>query len=122
MIPEEIVNGRPPHSLSVMFLRTESQDQLIAERFLKKPLGIKTVGQVEVQVFDDGNKPHIIRFSRTKQKNIYIKGRNHLTNQFLGGWRKTDKDNLLSHVNNLANGEPVYLSGLLVIFMRFIAW
>ena len=25
---------------------------------------------------------------------------------------KQIKDNLLSHVNNLANGEPVYLSGL----------
>ncbi len=61
-------------------------------------------------------------FPGQSKKNILYKGRNRLTNQFLGGWRKTDKDNLLSHVNNLANGEPVYLSGLLVIFMRFIAW
>lgn len=110
---EEIVNGRPPHSFECYVLAPESQDQLIAEAiFEKKPLGIKTVGQVEVQVFDDGNKPHIIRFSRTKQKNIYIRAEI-LTNQFfeLDG-EKQIKDNLLSHVNNLANGEPVYLSGL----------
>lgn len=110
---EETVNGRPPHSFECYVLAPQSQDQLIAEAiFDKKPMGIKTAGQVEVLVYDDGNKPHMIRFSRTKQKNIYIRIEI-VTNQFfeLDG-KEQIKENLLGYLNNLTNGEAVYLSGL----------
>lgn len=110
---EETVDGRPPHSFECYVLAPESQDQLVADAiFSKKPLGIKSVGEVAVQVLDEGNKPHTVRFSRTVKRSVYIRAKV-LTNQFF----ETDgvaqmKDCLLEYINNLANGESVYLSGL----------
>lgn len=110
---EGIVDGRPPHSFECYVLAPESQDQFIAEAiFSKKPLGIKSVGEVELQVLDEGSKPHTVRFSRTVRKDIYLKAQI-LTNQFFesDGINQV-KDNLIEYINNLANGESVYLSSL----------
>lgn len=110
---EGIVDGRPPHSFECYVLAPESQDQLIAEAiFSKKPLGIKSVGSVEMQVLDEGSKPHTVRFSRTVRKEIYLKAEI-LTNQFFesDGINQV-KDSLFEYINNLANGESVYLSSL----------
>lgn len=110
---EQTVDGRPAHSFECYVLAPESQDQLIAEAiFSKKPLGIKSVGSVEMEVLDEGNKPHIVRFSRTVQKNIYLKAKI-LTNQFFeADGMDQIKENLMEYINNLANGESVYLSSL----------
>lgn len=110
---EETVNGRPPHSFECYVLAPESQDPLIAEAiFSKKPLGIKSVGQVEVQVLDEGNKPHIVRFSRTIKRMIHVKARI-LTDQFFENTGVEQiKASLLEYINNLANGDSVYLTSL----------
>ncbi len=110
---EEAVDGRPPHSFECYILAPESQGQLIAEAiFSKKPLGIKSIGSVEMQVLDEGSKPHTVRFSRTVRKEIYLKAQI-LTNQFFesDGVNQV-KDSLMEYINNLANGESVYLSSL----------
>lgn len=110
---EETVDGRPPHSFECYVLAPESQDQLVAEAiFAKKPLGIKSIGDVEIQVLDEGKRPHSIRFSRTVKRTVYIRIKI-LTNQFF----ESDgigqiKDSLLEYINNLANGDSVYLSSL----------
>lgn len=110
---EDTVDGRPPHSFECYVLAPESQDKLIAEAiFAKKPIGIKSIGEVGVQVLDKGNKAHGIRFSRTRKKNIHIR-MTVLTDRFF----ESDgigqiQDNLMEFINNLANGESVYLSGL----------
>lgn len=110
---EQEVDGRPPHSFECYVLAPESQDQLIGEAiFSKKPMGIKSVGTVEVQVMDEGDKPHTVRFSRTVKRMIHIKAKV-LTNQFFESDGVNQiKDSLLECINNLANGESVYLSGL----------
>lgn len=110
---EIIVNGRPPHSFECYVLAPESQDQLIAKAiFSKKPLGIKSLGSVEVEVLDEGGKPHIVRFSRTVRKDIRLKAEI-LTNQYFESDGASQiKDNLMEYINNLANGEPVYVSSL----------
>ena len=110
---EETVDGRPPHSFECYVLAPESQDQLIAEAiFSKKPLGIKSVGQVEVEVLDEGNKPHTVRFSRTIKRIIHIQARI-LTNQFFENTGVGQiKASLLEYINNLANGDCVYLTSL----------
>lgn len=110
---EEPVDGRPPHSFECYILAPDSQDQLIAEAiFSKKPLGIKSVGKVEVQVLDEGGKPHIIRFSRTIKRMVRIRAKI-LTNQFFeSDGVEQIKGSLLEYINNLANGESVYLSSL----------
>lgn len=110
---EETVDGRPPHSFECYVLAPESQDLLVAEAiFAKKPLGIKSIGGVEIQVLDEGKRPHTIRFSRTVKRMVYIRTKI-LTNQFF----ESDgigqiKDSLLEYINNLANGDSVYLSSL----------
>lgn len=110
---EETVDGRPPHSFECYVLAPESQDLLVAEAiFAKKPLGIKSIGDVEIQVLDEGKRPHTIRFSRTVKRMVYIRTKI-LTNQFF----ESDgigqiKDSLLEYINNLANGDSVYLSSL----------
>jgi len=65
-----------------------------------------------MQVLDEGSKPHTVRFSRTVRKEIYLKAQI-LTNQFFesDGINQV-KDSLLEYINNLANGESVYLSSL----------
>lgn len=110
---EETVVGRPPHSFECYVLAPESQDQLIGEAiFSKKPLGIKSVGNVEVQVLDEGNKPHTVRFSRTIKRMVWIRAKV-LTNQFFENDGVDQiKANLLEYINNLANGDSVYLSSL----------
>lgn len=110
---EETVDGRPPHSFECYVLAPESQDQLIAEAiFSKKPLGIKSVGQVEVEVLDEGNKPHTVRFSRTIKQIVHIQARI-LANQFFENTGVGQiKASLLEYINNLANGDCVYLTSL----------
>lgn len=110
---EETVDGRPPHSFECYVLAPESQDQLIGEAiFSKKPLGIKSVGAVEVQVLDEGNKPHTVRFSRTVRRMVHIRARIRTNQFFESSGIEQIKESLLGHINNLANGESVYLSGL----------
>lgn len=110
---EQTVEGRPPHSFECYVLAPESQDQLIGEAiFAKKPLGIKSVGAVEVQVLDEGGKPHVVRFSRTIKRMVHIRAEI-LTNQFFESSGISQiKDRLLEYINNLANGESVYVSSL----------
>lgn len=110
---EETVDSRPPHSFECYVLAPESQDQLIAEAiFSKKPLGIKCVGEIQVQVRDEGDREHTIYFSRTKEKEIHVKCKI-LTNQYFESTGTTQiKDKLLEGINSLSNGESVYLSSL----------
>ncbi len=110
---EQMADGRPPHSFECYVLAPESQDQLIGEAiFSKKPLGIKSVGGVEVTVLDEGSRPHTVRFSRTVRKTVSIRAKI-LTNQFFeSSGAEQIKAALLEYINNLANGESVYISSL----------
>lgn len=110
---EETVSGRPPHSFECYVLAPESQDPYIAEAiFSKKPLGIKSVGEVEIQVLDEGKRPHTVRFSRAVKKMVHIRAKV-LVNQFFeSGGIDQIKASLLEYINNLANGDSVYLSSL----------
>lgn len=110
---DQDVDGRPPHTFECYVLAPENQNQMVAEAiFSKKPLGIRAIGDVEVQVLDEGNKPHTVRFSRMDRKEIYVSV-TVLVNQFfeMSGARQI-KDSLTDYVNNLVNGETVYLSSL----------
>lgn len=110
---EETVDGRPPHSFECFVLAPESQDSLIADAiFSKKPLGIKCIGEVEVQVLDEGGKLHTVRFSRTLRKEIHIKVKILVNRYFESDGISQIRNNLSDYINNLANGESVYISSL----------
>lgn len=107
------VDGRPPNSFECYVLSPESQDQLVAEAiFSKKPLGIKTVGDIAVTVYDKGKKPHIVRFSRTIKKSIYIKCTINTNAYFEMDGEAKIKDNIVTNINMLKNGEGVFLSSI----------
>lgn len=109
----ETVDGRPPHSFECFVLAPESQNNLVASAiFDKKPLGIKCIGTEAVQLLDDDGKKHDICFSRTREKVIHIKAKVTVNQFFETEGISQIKRNLLEYINNLANGESVYLSGL----------
>lgn len=106
-------DGIPPHSFECFVLAPESQDTLVAEAiWSKKPLGIKAYGDVEVEIIDNAGVSHIVNFSRTKQVDIYVKMSIFTNNYFELDGVQQIKDYVASYINNLKNGEDVYLSSL----------
>lgn len=110
---DETVDGIPPHSFECFVLSPESQDVLVAEAiFSKKPLGIKAVGDVAVEIMDDSGVKHTISFSRTIQKDIYIKLTINTNNYFEQDGVEQIKDYIAQYINTLKNGDDVYLSSI----------
>lgn len=107
------VNGIPPHSFECFVLSPESQDTLVAEAiFSKKPLGIKATGDISVDIVDDSGVSHTISFSRTKKKDIYIHITIYTNHYFESDGIHQIKSNIAQHINNLKNGQSVYISSL----------
>lgn len=110
---DETVDGIPPHSFECFVLSPESQDTQVAEAiFSKKPLGIKAVGDVSVQIIDDSGVTHTISFSRTKKTNIHIKLTINTDNYFESDGVEQIKSYIAQHINTLKNGADVYLSSI----------
>lgn len=109
-------DGQPPHSFACYVLAPDDSNQLIAEAiFSKKPIGIPTVGELEFTVKDDSGTKRSIYFTKTSQKDIYIKATVLADSSFL---KNTEngvaeiKENLIDKFDVYANGTTVYLSSL----------
>lgn len=109
----ETVDGIPPHSFECFVLSPESQDALVAAAiFSKKPLGIKAVGDVAVEFVDDSGVKHTVSFSRTIQKDIYIKISITTNNYFETDGVEKIKGYIAEHINTLKNGDDVFYSSI----------
>ena len=107
------VDGIPPHSFECFVLSPESQDVLVAEAiFNKKPLGIKAVGDVAVEIVDESGTTHTVSFSRAIQKDLYIKLNVVTNNYFETDGAEQIKSHIAEYINTLKNGENVYLSSI----------
>lgn len=107
------VNGIPAHSFECYVLAPDTQDSLVAQAiFDKKPLGIKSHGDVEVEVIDEGGATHIVKFSRTAQVDVYVKISILTSNFFETDGIDQIKTNIAAYINALKNGEEVYLNSL----------
>lgn len=107
----EEVDGRPPHSFQVYVVAPESLDQEVAETiFAKKPVGIKCLGEVEIDVFDKGGFAHTMRFSRAIQKSIGLKATVKVNKLFPEAGVLQIKNNIANFVNGLKNGDDVIIS------------
>lgn len=105
--------GRPPHSFEVYVLATKDKDYEIAEAiFNKKPVAIRSAGQIEVEVKDAGGLSHIVRFSRSIEKTIYLKIKIKTNNLFDESGIEEIKTNLVNYCLSLENGQDVILSSL----------
>lgn len=110
---DSTVNGIPPHSFECFVLSPTSQDTLVAEAiFNKKPLGIKAVGDITVDIVDESGITHTVAFSRTKQKDIYIKLSITTNIYFEANGADQIKSYIAQAINTLMNGEDVYLSSI----------
>lgn len=110
---DETVDGVPPHSFECFVLSPESQDVLVAEAiFSKKPIGIKSVGDVPVSIIDGDGVTHVVRFSRAVRKDIYVKVEITTNVYFETNGIEQIKSYIAECINSLKNGESVYLSTL----------
>lgn len=109
----ETVNGIPPYSFECHVMAPDSQDQLIAEAvFKKKPIGIKTHGNIEKTVLDRAGKPHPVRFSKSARKEIFVRVKVYTNQYFEENGIAQIKSSILTAINNLSNGETLYCSSL----------
>ena len=110
---DSTVDGIDPHSFECFVLAPSSQDSLIAQAiFDKKPLGIKPSGDNSYTVTDAYGRQHEIKFTKTTQKNIYIKATILTNNLFPSDGVEQIKRRLVSLIEKLDNGDEVYISSL----------
>lgn len=110
---DSTVSGIPPHSFECFVLSPTSQDTAVAEAiFSKKPLGIKAVGDVDVDIVDESGVTHTISFSRTKKKDIYIKITITTNTYFESDGADKIKSYISQYINTLKNGEDIYLASI----------
>lgn len=111
---DETVSGRPPHSFECYVAGGENYHKEIAEAiFDKKPIGIKTTGEVNYSVIDAAGNPYVVYFSHTANINVYVKVIIHANAKFEGDSGIAEiQANINNYVDNLAVGNPVILSAL----------
>lgn len=78
---DEIVDNRPPHSFEA-FVYGGVQGEIANAIFLKKPIGIQSLGNLSTTINDMAGNPHIIRFSRPTMKQVHVKATLTITDQF----------------------------------------
>lgn len=106
-------DGRPPHSFEVYVYAPDDLDQEIAETiFSKKPLGIRTVGDVSVEVQDISGNTQTIKFSRVSEVVLYIKATIATDGDFEINGVEQIQTALVDHINALSTGEDVVFASL----------
>ena len=67
-------------------------------------------------MLDSNGVAHTVRFSRSVKVNVYIKATILINNLFENDGIQTIKDGIAEYINNLNNGDDVYLSSLYKYF------
>lgn len=106
-------DGRPPHSFEVYVHASESLDQEVAEAiFDKKPLGVKSFGDVSVDVNDASGGTQTVHFSRVVETPLYIKVVVATDSYFELDGVAQIKTALIQYVGGLTTGEDVVYTSL----------
>ena len=111
---DETVNGRPPHSFECYVAGGENYHQQIAEAiFEKKPIGIKTAGNVSQRITDATGNPYTVYFSHTANIDVYVSIQVKANSQFEGESGTIEiQNNISNYIDNLGVGGAVILSAL----------
>lgn len=106
--------GRPPHSFECYVSGGENYHAEIAQMiYEKKPLGIKTYGNIAHTITDEAGNSHEIKFSHTAYIDIQVKVDIKTDATYEGETgRKEITDNITTYINGLGVGNPVILSSL----------
>lgn len=104
--------GRPPHSFEAyVFAPLVSSEDIAQAIFRKKPIGIKSYGDVSVSFLDDYEFEQTISFTRSTEIDIRVKVEIRVNNDFEGAIGKQKiAQNISDYVMSLGNGEDVYRS------------
>jgi len=111
------VDGRPPKSFECYVLGGDSI-AIANAIFNKTPIGIQTVSTAhdsykeQIRLQDISGTEHIINFSRTKEKRIYLKIAIKVDNYFNESDINAIKNNITNHFATLSNGEDVIYSNI----------
>lgn len=109
----ETVNGIPPHSFLCYVHAPTSAQQAIAEAiFSKKPLGISSEGDVVSTVTDISGTEHTVKFSWTKEVNIYVKCSIDVSNGNTAEIVQEIKDSIVNKISAYTNGQDVTATSL----------
>lgn len=101
-------DGRPPRSFECYVLAPEEQYQAVAEAiFDKKPVGIKSYGDLSYQVADEGGHFHTIKFSKVLEMPVYIKVSVKVDAKFEIDGSSQIQNSLLYYINSLGIGEDL---------------
>ncbi|MGN0243471.1 MAG: baseplate J/gp47 family protein [Lachnospiraceae bacterium] len=110
-------NGIPPKSFKCIVSLSSGDDsatrQSVGEAiFSKKPLGIKSVGSIAVDVKDEDGISHTVYFDTATQVDLYLTCDVIKSAEFEEYGVENIKTSLSSAVDELDNGETVYWSNL----------
>lgn len=102
--------GRPPHSFEAYVFAPLVGDTEIAKAiFKKKPIGIKSYGNIAAVFLDDYDIEQTVNFTRSTEIEICVNIEIRVNNDFEGivGKEKI-AERISDYVMNLGNGEDVY--------------
>ena len=105
--------GRPPRTFECYVFGGEDHHTEIAQAiFDKRPIGIRSYGDIIVPIFDDGGFSHDVRFSHTQSIDIRLRI-TIVADNTLGSSAENDiKDRLVARINYLGAGGSLFLSSL----------
>lgn len=106
--------GRPARSFECYVNGGEDYHLEIAEAiFSKKPMGIKTWGDISQEITDIGGYTHEIKFSHTAKIPVYVRMAIKTTAEFEGdAGREKIRNNLATYIDNIGVGTSVIFSSL----------
>lgn len=106
-------DGRPPNSFECFVTAPEDVYPEIAEAiFQKKPLGIKAVGDMAVEITDESGIAREVRFSVAEQIVVYFNIEIKVSNRFGADGTALIRERIAERVNNLQNGDDLILTSL----------
>lgn len=106
--------GRPARSFTAYVAGGTGYEEQIAETiFDKKPIGIKTYGDISQQITDESGSTHTIKFSRTTNVNVTVKVAIKTTAEYEGTTGANEiKTNIQEYINGLGVGNEVIFTEL----------
>ncbi len=91
----------------------DHHEEIAETIFDKKPLGIKTTGNVAQEIIDSGGYTHTINFSHTTNAPVYVRLAIKTNTEFEGETGKQDiANNLETYIDSVGIGNSVILSSL----------
>ena len=106
-------SGRPPHSFESYVLGGDDYEQQIAETiFEKRPLGIKTIGDVAVTITDVSGNEKTVRYSKALNVPVTVKVQLKTNSLYPSDGAERVQANVADYINALGIGASLVRTAL----------